>query len=82
MNSIYYSIPRKFLWKATEMANISKPVINLLKLIYKTNTGKINKESKISEEFRPNKGLLQRCCMSPTLFKIYMNIALKEWAKK
>lgn len=50
--------------------------------MYKFITGQIKKGYKITEEFTPSKGLLQRCFMSPTLFKIYMNVALKEWTKK
>lgn len=38
--------------------------------------------SKISEEFKANKGLLQRCGMSPTLFNIYMDVVTKGWIKK
>ena len=35
--------------------------------------------NELSEEFPTSKGLLQGCCMSPTLFKIYMDVVLKEW---
>ena len=32
--------------------------------------------------FTPNKGLKQECCISPTLFKIYVEYALKKWKRK
>ena len=35
----------------------------------------------IEEEFRVTKGLRQGCAMAPTLFKIYINEALKKWKK-
>jgi hypothetical protein len=35
-----------------------------------------------SREFYTSKGLLQGCCMSPTLFKIYIDTILKRWSQK
>ena len=34
------------------------------------------------DEFITNKGLRQGCCISPTLFKMYIDTAIKEWKKK
>lgn len=81
LEKAYDNFPKKLLWKAMKITNISKPVINLVKLIYKTNTCQIKKEFKISEGFKSRKGLLWKCCTSPTLFKIYMGIALKVWSR-
>ena len=38
--------------------------------------------SKVSKGFNVSKGLKQGCCLSPTLFKIYLEQALKTWKKK
>ena len=35
----------------------------------------------MSDEFQTNKDLLQGCCLSPTLFRIYVSYAL-QWTKK
>ena len=78
----YDSVPRKLLWRAVVKANISKPIIKLVRFIYKSNTCQIKMSSKISGDFRTRKGLLHNCCLSPTMFKIYMDNALKEWTKK
>ena len=36
----------------------------------------------MSEGFEVTKGLHQECCISPTLFKIYVEIALNIWKRK
>jgi hypothetical protein len=36
----------------------------------------------LSEGFQVTKGLRQGCCISPTLFKIYVEKALKTWKRK
>lgn len=56
--------------------------VNLVKLIYKSNTCRIKKGYKISEEFIPSKRYFQRCCISPALFKIYMDVGVKRMDKK
>lgn len=58
LEKAYDNIPKKLLWKAMEITNISKPVINLVKLVYKTKTCQIKKGYKISEKFELRKGLL------------------------
>jgi len=36
----------------------------------------------LSQPFNITKGLRQGCCISPTLFKIYIRKALEEWKRK
>ena len=36
----------------------------------------------LSQPFNITKGLRQGCCISPTLFKIYIPKALEEWKRK
>ena len=38
--------------------------------------------SDFSQPIGVTKGLRQRCCVAPTLFKIYVNEALKGWKNK
>ena len=39
-------------------------------------------ENELSHPFNISKGLCQGCCISPTLFKIYIRKALEEWKRK
>jgi hypothetical protein len=59
----YDSVPRKLLQQALEQASISEHIIDILKSIYSNNRCQVKVGSK---------GLLQGCCISPTLFKIYI----------
>ena len=45
----------------------------------KDSKSKVKTGNKLSGEFPTSNNLLQGCCMSPTLFKIYMDVVLKEW---
>jgi hypothetical protein len=82
LEKAYDSVPRKLLWKALEKANVSQSVIQIIRNIYSNNNCRIKIRSNLSEEFCNTKGLLEGCPMLPTLFKIYIDTALKEWSRK
>ncbi|XP_030761326.1 uncharacterized protein LOC115886365 [Sitophilus oryzae] len=50
---------------------------SLLRNYIRTQNGK-----ELTETFITDKGLRQGCCISPTLFKIYVAVALKNWKRK
>jgi hypothetical protein len=82
LEKAYDSVPRKLLWQALEKANESQSVIQIIRNIYSNNKCRIKIRSNLSDEFCNIKGLLKGCPMSPTLFKIYIDTALKEWSRK
>ena len=82
LKKAYDSIPLNKLWEAMEKGNISGNLINIVKEMYAGYTCCIKIGKEISEEFNVNKGLRQGCCISPTLFKIYIGKALNIWSKK
>jgi hypothetical protein len=61
--------------------NITKILIKALQNLY-GNTAQVKIGNKLSHPFNVTKGLRQGCCISPTLFKIYMRRALEEWKRK
>ena len=82
LQKAYDTVPRKLLYKALREAGIDESLIIAIKLLYRDNKCRVKMGDKLSEEFPTSKGLLQGCCMSPTLFKIYIDVALKEWARR
>ena len=57
--------------------NLIKPLQNLY-----GNTAQVKIGYILSHPFNITKGLRQGCCISPTLFKIYIRKALEEWKRK
>ena len=81
LRKAYDTIPVTKLWNAMRAAGINEIYVKAVKNFYDRNVGAIKIGNKISEEFRVTKGLRQGCAMVPTLFKIYINEALKKWKK-
>ena len=63
------------------LISISKTLIKALQNLY-GNTAQVKIGNKLSPPFNITKGLRQGCCISPTVFKIYMRKALEEWKRK
>jgi hypothetical protein len=82
LEEAYDSVPRGLLWQALGKADINQSVTQIIRNIYSSNKWRIKIRSNLSDEFCNTKGLLQECPMSPTLFKIYIDTALKEWSKE
>jgi len=78
----YDSVPLNKLWKALETTNINVELIKAVKTLYGGAKTKIKQGKIISHGFMPTKGLKQGCCLSPTLFKIFLEQALNEWKQK
>lgn len=77
----YDNVPLKLLFEILE-EEISPQYVNAIKNLYKNNISTVRNGDTESQEFQTNKGLRQGCSVSPTLFKIYLNRALKHWNDK
>jgi len=53
---------------------------NILQNLY-GNTAQVKVGNKLSQPFNITKDLRQGCCISPTLFKIYLRKALEKWKR-
>ena len=81
LTKAYDTIPVQKLWQVLEKSPINNTVITAVKQLYDQATSRIKLGNKLSENFLVTKGLRQGCCLSPTLFKIYLNEALKRWRR-
>lgn len=82
LKKAYDNVPLAKLWQALETTNINVELIKAVKELYKQSQTRIKMGDKLTQGFATSKGLKQGCCLSPTLFKIYLEHALKEWKKK
>ncbi|XP_030746803.1 uncharacterized protein LOC115875475 [Sitophilus oryzae] len=86
LNRLYgevdYFMSQSKLWEALEKTNISITLIRAVQELYKSNTSQVKKGQTVSKGFSINKDLKQGGCLSPTLFKIYLEQALKTWKWK
>lgn len=78
----YDSIPTVKLWEALQQTQINHTLIKAVKQLYWQSTTKIKVGQYISNGFIVTKGLRQGCCISPTLFKIYVEHLLQDWKRK
>jgi len=81
LTKAYDSIPTVKLWEVLGESNINNTLITALQNLY-GNTAQVKTGNTLSNPFNITKGLRQGCCISPTLFKIYIRKALEEWRRK
>lgn len=82
LEKAYDTVPLKFLFNILTRTDINKGYIRALHNIYKNPKSAVKTQNTFSEPFRVTKGLKQGCCLSPTLFKIYIQEALQKWRQK
>ena len=82
LRKAFDSVPLQKLWTAMKEAGTSNLYINAVKALYRENQTVIKVGNQISEAFSQSKGVKQGSCLSPTLFKIYLYNALKQWTRK
>lgn len=76
------SVPIKWFWEAMVENDITEQYINAVKNLYGQNFSRIRDRGRISEPFEINMGLRQGCCLSPTLFKMYLSSVLRKWSQQ
>ena len=72
------SVPKNLLCDVLEKINVDISLINTIKEIYDQNKCHIKMGSTLSRGFKTYKGLLQGCSVSLTLYKIYLEVVLKQ----
>jgi len=81
LTKAYDSVPISKFWEILGESNINNTLIKALQNLY-GNTAQVKTGNILSHPFNVTKGLRQGCCISPTLFKIYIRKALEEWKRK
>ena len=82
LTKAYDSVPLQKLFITLDEIKIDTKLITAVKNLYKGGISKIKIGNKIAKGIEVTKGLRQGCCLSPTLFKIYLQQALKYWKRK
>jgi len=81
LTKTYDRLPISKLWEVLGESNINNTLIKALQNLY-GNTAQVKIRNILSHPFNITKELRQGCCISPTLFKIYIRKALEEWKRK
>ena len=82
LSKAYDNVPVSKLWEVLQNTNINHTLIQAIQEIYRDSKIKIKIGKKVSAGFTVSKGLRQGCCISPTLFKIYIDTVLQQLKRK
>jgi len=82
LEKAYDTVPINKLFQILNKIKLNGKYVLALKSMYENMETRIKIGNELSESIKPTKGLRQGCCISPTLFKIYINEILKEWQNK
>ena len=84
LKKAYDNIPidKLRVWEVLPQTNLNQSVITAIKNLYAHSAARVKIGNKLSPPPYITKGLRQGCCISPTLFKIYIKEALLKWKKK
>lgn len=82
LEKAYDTVPLKMLFEILTKSDLSNVYVRAIQNIYRNSKSVVKIGSTISEPFSPSKGLRQGCSLSPTLFKIYIQEALRSWRIK
>lgn len=77
----YDNVPRNKLWYVLKEIGVSTGIIELIQELYSSNVAYIKQGLELSEPIQTTKGLRQGCSLSPILFNIYLEMALRKWKR-
>lgn len=82
LEKAYDSVPLSRLFKVLRESRVNDIYVRSIYHLYKDAYSVVKQGREISKRIKISKGLKQGCCLSPTLFKIYTQEALKQWSRK
>jgi hypothetical protein len=77
LTKAYDTIPIMKLFEVLQESHVNRKLIKALHNLYNGLTSEVEIGKRLSDSFRVSKGLRQGCCISPTLFKIYVKRVLE-----
>lgn len=77
----YDNVPRNKLWIALQALGTHPHLIKIIQEYYENNVAYAKQGGRLSEPINTTKGLRQGCSLSPLLFNIYVEMALKNWKR-
>ncbi|GJQ68068.1 hypothetical protein Trydic_g10685 [Trypoxylus dichotomus] len=75
-------VSREDVWQSLERRGLEKGMIEMIKALYKSNKNKVRTSNAESAEFESQIGLKQGCVLSPLLFSILIDDAVKKAKQK
>lgn len=82
LEQAYDSIPRERIWPALRKAGITESVVRTIQYLYGSDLYRVKIGNRLTEPFSGSKGLKQGCCLSPSIFKIYLAEVVKRWMRR
>ena len=82
LEKAYDNVPLSKLFEVLTTSNMKHTYVREVRKMYKNANYVVKSGGNISNAIKLTKGLKQGCCLSPTLFKIYIQKALENWTRK
>ncbi|XP_072377251.1 uncharacterized protein [Diabrotica undecimpunctata] len=82
LEKAYDSVPLKKMFEVLKRSGLDSTYIRAIYKLYENAVSCVKIGTRTSNKFKVTKGLKQGCCLSPTLFKIYVQEALRNWRNK
>ena len=74
----YDKVDQEKLWSCLQSVGVNGRFLRFLQALYDRNVCRVKVNGHISEEFEVHRGLRQGCVLSPLLFSLYINSAVKR----
>ncbi|GFS85161.1 craniofacial development protein 2 [Nephila pilipes] len=82
LRQAFFDIEHAKLFAVLEKYGICKSLLGVMVHLHKLNTIRIIASDRLSKIFTLSKGLIEHCCLAPTLFKMYVQESITKWMKK
>ena len=82
LQAAYNSVPQEALWTMLKELNMPVNTREQIRLMYQAAKDKVYVDGYPMAEYKVFRGLMQGCCLSPTLFSIYLTCIMSSTLAK